>query len=186
MKLWNKLEHINCQNLYRISLTWTTSRVNTTFIQFYISTDTDENPLAEGRRTNKWNRLTRYRKKHMEYSYKKWTLEWYSARTNKLQASEPAHINWTSSDRCDLFLGQQLGPSHHSPPDRACSNKLPSTVTFPVRMQMHQELEVSCRVQGAGCRATYWKTKSGIVSCSRGTYLNSCTSLSTYTTFFQT
>jgi hypothetical protein len=31
-----------------------------------------------------------------------------------------------------------------------------------------------------------WNTKSGIVNCSRGTYLKSSNNLSTYTTFFQT
>jgi hypothetical protein len=31
-----------------------------------------------------------------------------------------------------------------------------------------------------------WNTKSGMVSCSRGAYLNICTSLLRYTPFFQT
>ena len=49
----------------------------------------------------------------------------------KLQNSELSRqvINWTPSDKCALFLGQRLGPSHHSPPDHACRN-LVSTASF--------------------------------------------------------
>jgi hypothetical protein len=35
-------------------------------------------------------------------------------------------------------------------------------------------------------KVSYWKTKSGMVSCSRGTYRKSCRSRSTYTVFRHT
>lgn len=111
-------------------------------------------------------------------------INWITNKKSQLEKLLPYNTTSTVSDTHILFLDPRSRPSLRSPLNRACTT-FPWFLLCETRLLRIQHKHRCSKLHGLIIKKvmegveTHWNTKSGIVSCSRGTYLNSCRRRST-------